>query len=106
MWLHLLLPFIYSSVFILRFGQHPLDFLQLLLGIVMGFCLILLDRLLHALYIDPETEFSKKVQVAWQKKQFMTVFHSIWKESIFEQTHLISSSTIFMVSYMAIAVYV
>jgi len=106
MWFHLLLPAAFSTVFIFRFLQNPLQFIILLAGLYLGFCLILLDRLLHALYVEPDTEFSRKIQTALKKKQYFHILKMIWREGPSEQAGLISRSTMFMVSYMAVAIYV
>ncbi|CAN5279657.1 hypothetical protein BH10PAT2_BH10PAT2_2390 [soil metagenome] len=106
MWFHLLLPAAFSTVFVFRFLQSPLQFVLLVLGLYLGFCLILIDRLLHALYVEPDTEFSKKIQHAWKSKQYLQLFTLIWREGPFEQANLISRSTIFMLCYMALAIYV
>lgn len=106
MWLHLFLPFIFSAVFLLRFAQHPWQFALLLLGLVLGFWFILVDRMLHALYVEPEQEFSRKVQAAWLSKNIRLLLSLLLREGPAEQAHLISRSALFMVSFMAIAIYV
>lgn len=106
MWFHLILPAAFSTVFIFRFLQYPLQFILLFIGLYLGFCLTLIDRLLHALYVEPDDEFSKKVQHALSKNQYFQIFKLIWREGPFEQAGLISRSTIFMLTYMALAVYV
>ncbi len=106
MWFHLLLPAAFSTIYLVRFINSPLQFILLLIGLYLGFCLILVDRLLHALYVEPDEEFSKRVQHLWKNKQYWPMLQKIWKEGPAEQSGLISRSTIFMVCYMAVAIYV
>ncbi len=106
MWYHFLLPFVFSGIFIVHFNEHPLQFGLFLIGVWLGFAFILLDRFLHALYVEPDLEFSKKVQSALKHKQYKNLLTLMSKESLVEQTHLISRSTIFIISYMAISIYV
>jgi len=106
MWYYFLLPFVFSSLFILHFSQSPVQFMLFLTGVVFGFSFLLLDRLLHAFYVEPDTEFSKRIQSAGKNKQYRDLFTLIFRDSTLEQAHLISRSTVFMVCYMAITIYV
>ncbi len=106
MWIHLILPFAFSSIFFLHLRSQPLQLLIFFVGLWIGYSLIIVDRILHACFVEPDTEFSLKIQHSIKKRQVRIFLHLLFLEAANQQAHLITRSTLFMASYMAIAIYV
>lgn len=102
--LHLVILLAFSVLFVQSFeGIQP--YIVFVIGLFIGFSLLLVDRILHVIFIAPETEFSQIALTAWKKRQYgslITLFTSA-RES---QERLTTRSAVFMLCYCALAVYV
>jgi hypothetical protein len=107
------LPFIYCAIFFLLFviragtpaNADLISFTFFVAGVLLGYSIIVLDRLIHALYLFPETEFSKLVQEQWQKKSLSGLARVLNHAGDFQQ-QLMTRSGLFLVCYLVLAVFV
>ncbi len=102
--LHLLLPFLYALPFFFVFPDKT-QYFQFVVGLLCGFLIFVLDRFLHVFFIQPQTEFSQKIRFHWKNRQFTKMMHDLWADRD-QQQELITRSSVFLISYVALAIYV
>jgi hypothetical protein len=102
--LHFFLPLMYCLLFLLRFHE-PLSLFQFCLGVGIGFSIFIIDRIVHAFFIQPELEFSKQIQAAWHAKNYRLLVN-ILATAGSKQTHLTTRSLFFLLIYIGMSLYV
>ena len=103
---HLLLPAVYSLLFLVTFRQAPLtQFGIFTLGVYIGFGLLFLDRVLHVFFVAPETEFNRVVQSHWHERRYWQVFRTLLYSGE-AQEQLVTRSMFFLIAYVATALFV
>jgi len=102
--LHVLLPFLYSTIFFFVFPNKVL-FGEFAAGVFIGFWLLSIDWILHIFFVQPEAEFSKAVKEKWgQRKWRQAIAVFITTRQL--QQKLITRSILFLVAYVVLALYV
>lgn len=101
---HLFLPAVYSLIFLLTL-RSPTHFIEFVGGVYLGFGLLFLDRLLHIFLIEPESQFSQSLHQALKKKQILRIARAILTANTM-QKQLITRSALFLVAYVALALYI
>ena len=104
MWLHFLLPIGYSALFFTSFESSQLYGL-FVIGIFAGFGFLQIDRVIHAFFIDPEHEFSVALQQAWRERR-PVFFIKLLLQAQTMQQRLMTRSVLFMLTYIALTLYV
>lgn len=104
MFLSLLLPLLYSAVFFFSF-PNIFAFAVFVLGVVIGSGIILIDRLLHAFYLFPDTEFNVLIREEWRKKNIFGVLKMLQLADPY-QDQLMTRSVLFLVIYWVLALFV
>jgi len=102
--IHLILPFLYSLLFI---GSFPnfLSFGLIILGVFIGFQILFFDRVLHAFYLYPETEFNQLVRSLWANKDYVGVVKALVQAETLQEK-LLTRSTLFLIVYLLMTVFV
>ena len=103
--LHVILPGLYALIFFLSFRRQPILFAQFMIGVYLGFGLLLLDRLLHVFFIAPDTEHSQQIRLAWKGRHFSQVARALMFSQTVQQ-RLITRSVLFLVAYVGLALFV
>ncbi len=95
---------IYALLFIFAF-PNPIEYVQFLIGLLLGFGLFFLDRVFDVFFIRPETEFSQLVREEWKKRRIWSMFSTILSGKELQEK-LITRSVFFLIAYVAVAIFV
>jgi hypothetical protein len=100
----LIILFFYAVPFWFHFPS-PLVYLQFVLGLIIGFFIILIDRVTHAFYLYPESEFNQIIhQLIKQKKYFRALTILLTADDL--QPKLLTRSALFLGVYIALTIFV
>lgn len=102
--LHLLLPLLYSLFFIRSFPNWW-SFAFFIFGTYIGFQILFFDRLLHAFYLYPETEFNQLVRALWKNKDYLGVIKALAQAETLQEK-LLTRSVLFLIVYVVMTVFV
>lgn len=94
----------YCAIFFFSVLQ-PLLFAQFVTGTILGFFFIYLDRLLHAVYLAPEEEFSKLITEQLRKGSVVG-FIRLLMQAEGLQKNLLTRSGLFMGVFLVLAIFV
>jgi hypothetical protein len=98
------LPLIYSALFFFSFPIWYL-FALFLIGVMIGFAVIYADRLLHAFYLYPDTEFNQLLQTEWKRKNVFGVWNLLIQAEG-HQEKLLTRSILFLAVYAVLTFFV
>jgi hypothetical protein len=104
MFIHLIIPILYAVPFFFVFADKLL-YLQFCLGLLCGYLLFVLDRLLHVFFIQPDSDFSQRIRQQWQQRQYGLMVKTFLTNRQ-QQSELMTRSVIFLIVYVALAIYV
>lgn len=102
--LHLLLPLIYS-LFFFRSFPDIWSMVFFVVGTFIGFQILFLDRVLHAFYLYPETEFNQLVRSLWVNKNYVGVIKALAQAETLQEK-LLTRSTLFLIVYVLMTIFV
>lgn len=94
----------YCAVFFLSISQ-PILFIQFVVGVVTGFFVVYVDRILHAFFLSPEEEFNQLIQEQWRKRSFSGLIRLLYHAEGMQQG-LLTRSVLFLAAYIILTVFV
>lgn len=101
---HLLLPLAYGLLFFRSFPNW-VSLLVFVIGCVIGFQILFLDRFVHAFYLFPDTEFNTLVRELWKKKEYVGVIKALMQAGTLQQK-LLTRSIVFFIVYLLLTIFV
>jgi len=102
--LHLFLPLLYSLVFIRSF-PNIWSFVFFIVGICIGFQILFFDRVLHAFYLYPESEFNRLVRSLWSNKNYIGFVKALSQAETLQEK-LLTRSTLFLIVFVLMTIFV
>lgn len=102
--LHLFLPLLYSLFFIRSF-PNIWSFVFFIMGTLIGFQILFFDRVLHAFYLYPETEFNQLVRSLWKNKDYVGFVKALSQAETLQEK-LLTRSTLFLIVYVLMTIFV
>ena len=100
----ILSPLLYSAVFFFSFPSL-VSFIIFVIGIFVGSGMIVVDRILHALYLFPENEINVLIREEWRKKNLLGVLNMLQLADPY-QDQLMTRSVLFLAIYWLLALFV
>lgn len=104
MWGHLFLPLLYCLPFFRSFPSLW-EYFFFAVGVSVGWSLLWVDRLVHAFYLYPETEFNQLLRHSWQQRQYRALISALMQAGSLQEK-LLMRSTLFFLVYLALTVFV
>ncbi len=102
---NIFLPFLYSALFAFKFPGGWGSFGLFGVGVWVGFQLLFLDRVVHAFYLYPDTEFNTLVRSLWIKRDLKGMFRALTQAETLQEK-LLTRSALFLIVYIFLTIFV
>jgi hypothetical protein len=102
---HVLVPFIYSAFFFFSFPGGVINFGLFVIGVLIGFQILFADRIVHAFYLYPETEFNTLVRELWKRGDVKGMLKALAQAETLQEK-LLTRSALFLIVYIFMTIFV